>query len=104
MEKIQEVPIAYSGPSFDIEPLEKKYGMDECVSMSTPMATERLDADLQGTDIPKITRKQSKTSKHGHENQKSTKKKPKNQSRSQKSQASVKSWSTKVNKTQNIPF
>ncbi|GJU11808.1 hypothetical protein Tco_1134204 [Tanacetum coccineum] len=23
--------------------------MDECVSMSTPMATERLDADLQGT-------------------------------------------------------
>ncbi|GJZ95140.1 hypothetical protein Tco_0667343 [Tanacetum coccineum] len=32
------------------------------------------------------------------------KKKPKNQSRSQKSQASVKSWSTKVNKTQNIPF
>ncbi|GJS07382.1 retrovirus-related pol polyprotein from transposon TNT 1-94 [Tanacetum coccineum] len=27
----------------------KKHGMDECVSMSTPMATERLDADLQGT-------------------------------------------------------
>ncbi|GJX07492.1 hypothetical protein Tco_0195424 [Tanacetum coccineum] len=32
------------------------------------------------------------------------KKKPKNQSRSQKSQASVKSWSTKVNKIHNIPF
>ncbi|GJX72490.1 zf-CCHC domain-containing protein [Tanacetum coccineum] len=29
--------------------LLKKHGMDECVSMSTPMATERLDADLQGT-------------------------------------------------------
>ncbi|GKD47785.1 hypothetical protein Tco_1276761, partial [Tanacetum coccineum] len=25
----------------------KKHGLDECVSMSTPMATERLDADLQ---------------------------------------------------------
>ncbi|GKB84942.1 integrase, catalytic region, zinc finger, CCHC-type containing protein [Tanacetum coccineum] len=27
--------------------LLKKHGLDECVSMSTPMATERLDADLQ---------------------------------------------------------
>nr|GEY12939.1 putative Gag-Pol polyprotein [Tanacetum cinerariifolium] len=27
--------------------LLKKHGMDECVSMSTPMATERLDIDLQ---------------------------------------------------------
>ncbi|GJR53838.1 retrotransposon protein, putative, ty1-copia subclass [Tanacetum coccineum] len=27
----------------------KKHGLDECVSMSTPMATERLYADLQGT-------------------------------------------------------
>ncbi|GJZ80838.1 hypothetical protein Tco_0645832 [Tanacetum coccineum] len=27
----------------------KKHGLDECVSMSTPMATKRLDADLQGT-------------------------------------------------------
>ncbi|GJR19467.1 retrovirus-related pol polyprotein from transposon TNT 1-94 [Tanacetum coccineum] len=29
--------------------LLKKHGMDDCVSMSTPMATKRLDADLQGT-------------------------------------------------------
>ncbi|GKB48547.1 retrovirus-related pol polyprotein from transposon TNT 1-94 [Tanacetum coccineum] len=29
--------------------LVKKHGLDECFSMSTPMATERLDADLQGT-------------------------------------------------------
>ncbi|GJX62867.1 retrovirus-related pol polyprotein from transposon TNT 1-94 [Tanacetum coccineum] len=29
--------------------LLKKHGLDECVSMSTHMATERLDADLQGT-------------------------------------------------------
>ncbi|GKC34448.1 retrovirus-related pol polyprotein from transposon TNT 1-94 [Tanacetum coccineum] len=29
--------------------LLKKHGLDECVSMSTPMATERLDANLQGT-------------------------------------------------------
>ncbi|GJW92963.1 putative ribonuclease H-like domain-containing protein [Tanacetum coccineum] len=28
--------------------LLKKHGLDECVSMSTPMAIERLDADLQG--------------------------------------------------------
>ncbi|GJW88699.1 retrovirus-related pol polyprotein from transposon TNT 1-94, partial [Tanacetum coccineum] len=30
--------------------LLNKHGMDECVSMSTPMATERLDADLQDAD------------------------------------------------------
>ncbi|GJX46508.1 hypothetical protein Tco_0758888 [Tanacetum coccineum] len=29
--------------------------MDECVSMSTPMTTERLDADLQGTSTDKMT-------------------------------------------------
>ncbi|GJX09218.1 integrase, catalytic region, zinc finger, CCHC-type containing protein [Tanacetum coccineum] len=29
--------------------LLKKHGLDECVSMSTTMATKRLDADLQGT-------------------------------------------------------
>ncbi|GKF79499.1 retrovirus-related pol polyprotein from transposon TNT 1-94, partial [Tanacetum coccineum] len=29
--------------------LLKKHGLDERVSMSTPMATKRLDADLQGT-------------------------------------------------------
>ncbi|GJZ85344.1 hypothetical protein Tco_0650683 [Tanacetum coccineum] len=35
--------------------LLKKHGLDECVSMSTPMATERLDADLQGTPTDKTT-------------------------------------------------
>ncbi|GJV78111.1 retrovirus-related pol polyprotein from transposon TNT 1-94 [Tanacetum coccineum] len=35
--------------------LFKKHGLDECVSMSTPMATERLDADLQGTPIDQTT-------------------------------------------------
>ncbi|GJY51421.1 retrovirus-related pol polyprotein from transposon TNT 1-94 [Tanacetum coccineum] len=35
--------------------LLKKHGMDECVSMSTPMATKRLDADLQGTPIDQTT-------------------------------------------------
>ncbi|GKB53933.1 hypothetical protein Tco_0904686 [Tanacetum coccineum] len=29
--------------------LLKKHGLDKCVSMSTPIAAERLDADLQGT-------------------------------------------------------
>ncbi|GJV93255.1 retrovirus-related pol polyprotein from transposon TNT 1-94 [Tanacetum coccineum] len=35
--------------------LLKKHGMDECVSMSTPMATERLDADLQSTPTNQTT-------------------------------------------------
>ncbi|GJW14280.1 copia protein, partial [Tanacetum coccineum] len=35
--------------------LLKKHGMDECVYMSTPMATERLDADLQGTFADQTT-------------------------------------------------
>ncbi|GJU78367.1 copia protein [Tanacetum coccineum] len=35
--------------------LLKKHGLDECVSMSTPMATKRLDADLQGTPTDKTT-------------------------------------------------
>ncbi|GJZ35075.1 retrovirus-related pol polyprotein from transposon TNT 1-94 [Tanacetum coccineum] len=34
---------------------EEKHGLDECVSMSTPMATERLDADLQGTPTDQTT-------------------------------------------------
>ncbi|GJY70368.1 retrovirus-related pol polyprotein from transposon TNT 1-94 [Tanacetum coccineum] len=35
--------------------LLKKHGLDECVSMSTPMATERLDADLHGTPTNQTT-------------------------------------------------
>ncbi|GJY10971.1 retrovirus-related pol polyprotein from transposon TNT 1-94 [Tanacetum coccineum] len=35
--------------------LLKKHGMDECVSMSTPMAIERLDANLQGTPTDQTT-------------------------------------------------
>nr|GEZ13572.1 hypothetical protein [Tanacetum cinerariifolium] len=35
--------------------LLNKHGMDDCVSMSTPMATERLDADLQGTPTDQMT-------------------------------------------------
>ncbi|GJV80063.1 retrovirus-related pol polyprotein from transposon TNT 1-94 [Tanacetum coccineum] len=35
--------------------LLKKHGLDECVSMSTPMATERLDVDLQGTPTNQTT-------------------------------------------------
>ncbi|GJX63626.1 retrovirus-related pol polyprotein from transposon TNT 1-94 [Tanacetum coccineum] len=37
--------------------LLKKHGLDECVSMSTPMATERLNADLQGTPTDQTTRR-----------------------------------------------
>ncbi|GJY90770.1 retrovirus-related pol polyprotein from transposon TNT 1-94 [Tanacetum coccineum] len=32
-----------------------KHGLDECVSMSTPMATERLDPDLQSTPTDQTT-------------------------------------------------
>nr|GEZ22564.1 hypothetical protein [Tanacetum cinerariifolium] len=35
--------------------LLKKHGMDDCVSMSIPMATERLDANLQGTPTDQTT-------------------------------------------------
>ncbi|GJU54545.1 integrase, catalytic region, zinc finger, CCHC-type containing protein [Tanacetum coccineum] len=35
--------------------LLKKHGMDDCVSMSTHMATKRLDADLQGTPTDQTT-------------------------------------------------
>nr|GEY56520.1 hypothetical protein [Tanacetum cinerariifolium] len=35
--------------------LLKKHGLDECISMSTPMETERLDADLQGTPTDQTT-------------------------------------------------
>ncbi|GJV51771.1 retrovirus-related pol polyprotein from transposon TNT 1-94 [Tanacetum coccineum] len=35
--------------------LLKKHGMDDCVSMSTPMASERLDVDLQGTPTDQTT-------------------------------------------------
>nr|GEV58643.1 Gag-Pol polyprotein [Tanacetum cinerariifolium] len=35
--------------------LLKKHDMDECVSMRTHMATERLDADLQGTPTDQMT-------------------------------------------------
>ncbi|GJV24443.1 integrase, catalytic region, zinc finger, CCHC-type containing protein [Tanacetum coccineum] len=39
--------------------LLKKHGLDECVSMSTPMATERLDADLHGTPTDQTTYRQA---------------------------------------------
>nr|GEW72112.1 integrase, catalytic region, zinc finger, CCHC-type, peptidase aspartic, catalytic [Tanacetum cinerariifolium] len=38
--------------------LLKKHSLDECVSMSTHMATERLDADLQGTLTDQMTYRQ----------------------------------------------
>ncbi|GJX02040.1 retrovirus-related pol polyprotein from transposon TNT 1-94 [Tanacetum coccineum] len=35
--------------------LLKKHGLDECVSMSTPKVTERLDVDLHGTPTDQMT-------------------------------------------------
>ncbi|GKB06329.1 retrovirus-related pol polyprotein from transposon TNT 1-94 [Tanacetum coccineum] len=46
--------IFISQSQYEIE-LLKKHGLDECVSMSTPMATERLDADLQGPPTDQTT-------------------------------------------------
>ncbi|GJV21068.1 hypothetical protein Tco_1370088 [Tanacetum coccineum] len=46
--------ILISQSQYAIE-LLMKHGMDECVSMSTPMATKRLDADLQGTPTDQTT-------------------------------------------------
>ncbi|GJX27233.1 retrovirus-related pol polyprotein from transposon TNT 1-94 [Tanacetum coccineum] len=46
--------IFISQSQYTIE-LLKKHGLDECVSMSTPMATERLDTDLQGTPTDQMT-------------------------------------------------
>ncbi|GJS10153.1 retrovirus-related pol polyprotein from transposon TNT 1-94 [Tanacetum coccineum] len=46
--------ICISQSQYAIE-LLKKHGLDECVLMSTFMATERLDADLQGTPIDQMT-------------------------------------------------
>ncbi|GJY36008.1 retrovirus-related pol polyprotein from transposon TNT 1-94 [Tanacetum coccineum] len=46
--------IFISQSQYDIE-LLKKDGLDECVSMSTPMATERLDGDLHGTPTDQTT-------------------------------------------------
>ncbi|GJT48691.1 hypothetical protein Tco_0974848 [Tanacetum coccineum] len=51
--------IFISQSQYTIE-LLKKHGLDECVSMSTPMATERLDANLQGTPTDQITYRRCK--------------------------------------------
>ncbi|GJT58091.1 putative ribonuclease H-like domain-containing protein [Tanacetum coccineum] len=46
--------IFISQSQYTIE-LLKKHGLDECVSMSTPMETKRLDVDLQGTPTNQTT-------------------------------------------------
>ncbi|GJX77299.1 retrovirus-related pol polyprotein from transposon TNT 1-94 [Tanacetum coccineum] len=46
--------ISISQSQYAIE-LLKKHGLDECVLMSKPMTTERLDADLQGTPTDQTT-------------------------------------------------
>ncbi|GKA80441.1 retrovirus-related pol polyprotein from transposon TNT 1-94 [Tanacetum coccineum] len=55
-ERVYQSPcgIFISQSQYTIE-LLKKHGLDECVSMSTPMATERLDANLQGTPTDQTT-------------------------------------------------
>ncbi|GJS90042.1 retrovirus-related pol polyprotein from transposon TNT 1-94 [Tanacetum coccineum] len=54
--KVHQSPhgIFISQSQYVIE-LLKKHGLDECVSMSTPMATKKLDADLQGTPTDQTT-------------------------------------------------
>ncbi|GKE70811.1 hypothetical protein Tco_1528883, partial [Tanacetum coccineum] len=48
-------PCIFTSQSQYVIELLKKHGLDECVSMSTPMATERLDAYLQGTPTDQMT-------------------------------------------------
>ncbi|GJR19931.1 retrovirus-related pol polyprotein from transposon TNT 1-94 [Tanacetum coccineum] len=48
-------PVAYSLVSHNTQLSFKKHGMDECVSMTTLMATERLDDNLQGTPTDQTT-------------------------------------------------
>ncbi|GKD40554.1 ribonuclease H-like domain-containing protein [Tanacetum coccineum] len=50
---LKQAPRAYQ--SQYVIKLLKKHGLDECVLMSTPMVTERLDADLQGTPTDQTT-------------------------------------------------
>nr|GEW43776.1 putative reverse transcriptase domain-containing protein [Tanacetum cinerariifolium] len=54
--KVHQSPrgIFISQSQYAIE-LLKKHGLDECVLMSTPMATESLDTDLQGTPTDQTT-------------------------------------------------
>ncbi|GJQ89563.1 retrovirus-related pol polyprotein from transposon TNT 1-94 [Tanacetum coccineum] len=54
--KVHQSPcgIFISQSQYAIE-LLKKHGMDACVSLSTPIATKRLDADLQGTSTDQTT-------------------------------------------------
>ncbi|GJZ05826.1 copia protein [Tanacetum coccineum] len=67
-----------------IKEMLKKFGLEDSKPTKTPMSTEiKLTKDdeadsvdctkYQGTDISKITRKQSKIGKYRHGNQKSTK-------------------------------
>ncbi|GKC03902.1 putative reverse transcriptase domain-containing protein [Tanacetum coccineum] len=66
------------------------------------LAEQLKELSDKGTDISEITRKPSKTSKHGHENKrvyKSWKPKPE---KVKSTVNSNQSWSTKVNKTQNV--
>nr|GEX68591.1 putative reverse transcriptase domain-containing protein [Tanacetum cinerariifolium] len=53
-QKELNMSIFISQSQYAIE-LLKKHGMDECVSISTPIATEKLDTDLQGTPTDQTT-------------------------------------------------
>ncbi|GKA38606.1 retrovirus-related pol polyprotein from transposon TNT 1-94 [Tanacetum coccineum] len=51
----EEVYVSQPEGFIDPEFPDHKLGLDECVSMSTPLATEKLDADLQGTPTDQTT-------------------------------------------------
>ncbi|GKF73426.1 hypothetical protein Tco_0219758 [Tanacetum coccineum] len=54
---------------------KKKKDEDQTVIRNKAQLVAKVYAQEEGMDKSKITRKQSKASKHGHENQKSSKKK-----------------------------
>ncbi|GKF15821.1 integrase, catalytic region, zinc finger, CCHC-type containing protein, partial [Tanacetum coccineum] len=51
----EEVYVSQPEGFIDSEFPNHKHGLDECVSMSTPMPTKRLDADLHDTPTDQTT-------------------------------------------------
>ncbi|GJY27778.1 hypothetical protein Tco_0403545 [Tanacetum coccineum] len=84
----------------ELEDMRNKYYdlKDNHASMNDDTSMcERHYIQSKGTDISKIIRKQSKTGKHGHENQKSTKRSQRFKAVARKVKPTVKSSQTLVN-------
>ncbi|GKD94748.1 hypothetical protein Tco_1374585, partial [Tanacetum coccineum] len=95
----------YSASAEDIE-VQSCFLDDQLTNLSPPRNCMPPDVLLR-TDISEITRKQSKTGKHGHENgrvYKSRKQSHEKVNPQSSSQRKVKPWSTEVNKIPKLPL